>query len=101
MGQAGQKVARYEPTSGQWRESGVCPAAAYRTYAVYVDEQDMVWLSDFGGDTLVLVRSRHASASSASAFPREAANVRQILGRPGEVWLPESGTEHITVIRTG
>jgi virginiamycin B lyase len=27
--------------------------------------------------------------------------VRQILGRAGEVWLPESGTEHISVIRTG
>jgi virginiamycin B lyase len=34
------------------------------------------------------------------AFTREAANVRQILGRRGEVWLPESGTEHISVIRT-
>lgn len=33
-------------------------------------------------------------------MPRANANVRQILGRPGEVWLPESGTEHITVIRT-
>ena len=32
--------------------------------------------------------------------PREAASVRQILGRSGEVWLPESGTEHISVIRT-
>ena len=27
-------------------------------------------------------------------------NVRQILGRTGDVWLPESGTEHISVIRT-
>jgi virginiamycin B lyase len=26
--------------------------------------------------------------------------VRQILGRLGEIWLPESGTEHITLIRT-
>ena len=33
------------------------------------------------------------------AFPRKGAAVRQILGRPGEVWLPESGTEHISVIR--
>ncbi len=22
------------------------------------------------------------------------------LGRPGEVWLPESGTEHLSVIRS-
>jgi virginiamycin B lyase len=29
------------------------------------------------------------------------ANVRQILGRPGEVWFPESGTERLMVIRTG
>ncbi|MDB5911453.1 MAG: lyase, partial [Ramlibacter sp.] len=33
------------------------------------------------------------------ALARESANVRQILGRKGEVWLPESGSEHITVIR--
>jgi virginiamycin B lyase len=32
---------------------------------------------------------------------RDSANVRQILGRKGEVWLPESGTEHISVIRSG
>lgn len=34
-------------------------------------------------------------------FPREGTNIRQILGRHGEVWLPESGTETISVIRTG
>ena len=33
-------------------------------------------------------------------FPREDTDIRQILGRPGEVWLPESGTEHISVIRS-
>jgi virginiamycin B lyase len=27
------------------------------------------------------------------------ASVRQILGRPGEVWLPESGADKLTVIR--
>ena len=35
------------------------------------------------------------------ARDREAAGVRQIHGRRGEVWLPESGTEHISVLRTG
>ena len=33
-------------------------------------------------------------------MPRPGANVRQINGRHGEVWLPESGNEHISVIRT-
>jgi virginiamycin B lyase len=32
---------------------------------------------------------------------KEGANVRQILGRPGEVWLPESGADRLMVIRTG
>jgi virginiamycin B lyase len=34
------------------------------------------------------------------ALPRAGANVRQVLGRRGEVWLPESGTEYLSVIRT-
>jgi virginiamycin B lyase len=35
-------------------------------------------------------------------FPssRSGANVRQILGRPGEVWAPESGTDRLVVLRT-
>ena len=41
---------------------------------------------------------RHALA--AERFEREAANVRQIHGRRGEIWLPESGTEHISMIST-
>ena len=35
------------------------------------------------------------------AMPRANAAVRQILGRAGEVWLPESGNEFISVVRTG
>ena len=34
-------------------------------------------------------------------LPRAAASVRQMLGRAGEVWSPESATEFVTVIRTG
>jgi virginiamycin B lyase len=40
--------------------------------AVWVDPDDKVWLSD---------------------------NVRQMLGRKGETWIAESGTERIRVIR--
>ena len=32
-------------------------------------------------------------------IPRRGASVRQILGRKGEVWTPESGTDHLTVYR--
>ena len=33
--------------------SGGCPATTPQAYAVYVDERDVVWLSDFGANALV------------------------------------------------
>ena len=57
-----------------------------------------MWVSDFGANAVLRFDSGSERFES-FRFPREAANVRQILGRPGEVWLPESGTEHISVIR--
>jgi virginiamycin B lyase len=66
---------------------------------VYVDERDKVWVSDFGGNAMFRF-DPGSETFERFGFPREGANVRQILGRAGEVWLPESGTEHISVIRT-
>lgn len=81
-----------------WRAWKV-PGAEPRCYAIYVDERDIVWASDFGANA-VWRFDPQGEKFERFAFPREAASVRQILGRPGEVWLPESGTEHISVIRT-
>jgi virginiamycin B lyase len=33
-------------------------------------------------------------------LPNAPANIRQILGRPGEVWGAESGVDRLVVIRT-
>jgi virginiamycin B lyase len=40
-------------------------------------------------------------SESFTAFPsdRRGANVRQMLGRPGEAWGAESGTNRLVVIR--
>ena len=84
--------------TGAWR-AWKLPGANPRAYAVYVDDRDAVWVSDFGGNSVVRFDPA-TERFETFAFPRESANVRQILGRPGEIWLPESGTEHITVIRT-
>ncbi len=81
-----------------WR-AWLLPGRNPRTYAVYVDERDAVWLSDFGANSVVRFDPA-TERFETFALPRESANVRQILGRPGEIWLPESGTEHISVIRT-
>jgi len=75
------------------------PGAGPRPYAVYVDEHDQVWVSDFGANA-VLRFDPKAERFEPFVFPRESADVRQIHGRRGEVWLPESGTEHLSRIAT-
>lgn len=89
---------RARAAADRWR-TWKLPGASPRTYAVYVDERDMVWLSDFAANAVLRFDPRREAFES-WRHPREAANVRQILGRRGEVWLPESGTEHIAMIRT-
>jgi len=91
-------LSRYEPKTGAWK-AWKAPGERPRVYAVYVDERDQVWVSDFGGNAVWHFDPARESFER-FGFPREAASVRQILGRRGEVWLPESGTEHITLIRT-
>jgi virginiamycin B lyase len=88
----------HDPAANTWRQWKL-PGNAPRCYAVYVDERDQVWASDFAANSVVRFDPAREAFDSV-AFPREAASVRQILGRRGEVWLPESGTEHISVIRT-
>jgi virginiamycin B lyase len=93
------QVSRYTPASGDW-ESWKLPGEQPKAYAVYVDDDDIVWLSDFGANAVV---SFDPKSESFESFPGSAAgaNVRQILGRPGEVWAPESGTDRLMLIRTG
>ncbi len=94
---AGQ-LAVLDPATGEWRE-WLLPGAQPMPYAVYVDETDMIWLSDFGANALVRFDPEHESFEF---FPLSSpgANVRQILGRPGEIWGAESGTDRLVVIRT-
>jgi len=92
------QLSMHDPAAGSWRAWRV-PGDDPKVYAVYVDERDTVWASDFGGNATWSFDPR-AEKFERHAMPRDSANVRQILGRKGEVWLPESGTEHITVIRT-
>ncbi len=92
------RLALYDPITGRWREWRV-PGERPRPYAVYVDEDDMVWLSDFGANALV--RFDPASETFESfPLPSAGARVRQLLGRPGEVWAPESGADKLVVIKT-
>ena len=66
---------------------------------MYVDEQDMVWLSDFGSNALVRFDPQQETFEIHS-LPSPGANVRQMLGRSGEVWGAESRTDKLVMIRT-
>jgi virginiamycin B lyase len=93
---AGQ-VAVYDPQDQSWREWKL-PGDAPQAYAVYVDEQDRVWLSDFGGNAMV--RFDPATEEFTSfALPSANASVRQILGRPSEIWGAESSVDKLVVLR--
>lgn len=94
---AGQ-LGLYDPATGQWREWR-CPGPRPQAYAVYVDEADLVWVSEWGLNTLLRF---DPVTESFESFPHGApgADVRQILGRPGEVWGAMSGQDRLVLVRT-
>lgn len=93
------QVSLYDPARGNWREWRL-PGNSPRAYAVYVDEHDIVWLTDFGANALVRFDSADETFT-AYPWPGSGAAVRQLLGRPGEVWGAESGVDALVVARTG
>ena len=94
---AGQ-VAVYNPTDDSWQEWKL-PGNGPQAYAVYVDDQDIIWLSDFGANAIVRF-DPNLEQFSVFELPSSDAAVRQILGRPGEIWGAESGVDKLVVIRT-
>lgn len=95
-GQVGQF--QTETGSTSWREWKI-PGANPMPYAVYVDDQDIVWLTDFGANAIVRFDPRTEKFTS---YPHAQPNaaVRQLLGRPGEVWGAMSGQDKLLLIRT-
>jgi virginiamycin B lyase len=94
---AGQ-LGLYEPETRRWREWKL-PGASPSAYAVFVDDRDIVWLSDFGGNAMVRF---DPATERFEAFPiaSRPGNVRQIHGRPGEVWGGLSAVDRLLLIRT-
>ncbi len=90
------QVGRYDPATKTWREWRL-PGDRPQAYSVWVDDRDGVWLTDWTANAIV----RFDPASERfESFPsdRPGANVRQMLGRAGEAWGAESGTDRLVVV---
>jgi virginiamycin B lyase len=91
------QVGRYDPQSRAWREWKL-PGDA-QAYAVWVDPDDRVWLSDWSVNAIVRF---DPVTEQFTRFPsnHDGARVRQMLGRAGEMWGAESGTDRLVRIAT-
>jgi virginiamycin B lyase len=90
-------LSRYDPKSGEWK-TWKAPGERPRVYAVYVDETDKPWVSEW--DKQLMMRFDPATGKWDSyASSSGSANVRQIHGRKGEIWTPESAAGKLVVYR--
>ena len=89
----------YDPKARTWK-SWKLPGEKPRAYSVYVDEKDKVWVTDFGANAILRF---DPVTEKFQSFPsdREGAQVRQMLGRRGEAWGAESGTNRLVVVDYG
>ncbi len=92
------QVSRYDPSADEWREWRL-PGEDPRAYAVYVDETDTVWLSDFGGDHALVRFEPVLQRFDRFPLPHAGGAVRQLLGVAGEVWGAQSATDSLIVLR--
>lgn len=93
------QVSVYDPAAegDAWRQWKL-PGSNPKTYSVWVDEHDRVWLTDFDANAIVRF---DPDTERFESFPsdRPTAAVRQMLGRDGEAWGAESGTDRLVVVR--
>jgi len=90
------QVGMYDPATSAWRE-WTLPGNSPHCYAVWVDPADKVWLSEWTANAVIRF---DPVTEKFESFPssRSGANVRQMLGRSGELWGAESGNSRIVMI---
>ena len=59
-------------------------------YGVFVDQKDVVWLTDFGSNAFVRFDPK-SQTFTVIKIPSAGANVRQILGVPVKYWEQNQG----------
>ena len=74
------------------------PGDGPQPYAVYVDETDAVWVSDWGANAILRFDPKTEKFES-FPLPDPYASVRQLAGRKGEIWGAESGADKLFVLK--
>jgi virginiamycin B lyase len=93
----GGGIGRYDTMKKIWTTYQM-PKSRNGTYAVYVDDKDRVWATDWPANAI----QRFDPATEAfTTFPsdKRGAEVRELQGRPGELWGGESGNDRLVVVR--
>jgi virginiamycin B lyase len=91
------EIGRYDPAAHAWK-TWKLPKSKSGCYAIYVDEADKIWISDWPANAL----ERFDPATErfdTFASDKPDADVRQLAGRPGEVWGAQSGLGRLVVVR--
>jgi virginiamycin B lyase len=90
------ELGRYDPQKKSWSVWRL-PNSTEGCYAVFVDDKDKVWVSDWAANA---IRRFDPVTEQFTSFPsdRGRAGVRQMMGRPGELWAAESGTDRLVAI---
>jgi virginiamycin B lyase len=90
------QLSMYDPATKAWR-AWMPPTKGPRTYSVYVDDRDKVWIAEWESNAIMRF---DPATEKFESFPsdKDGARVRQMLGRPGEAWGAESGTDRLVVV---
>ena len=75
------------------------PGDRPQPYAVYVDNADAVWVSDWGANAILRFDPQTERFES-FPLPDNYASVRQLAGRKGKVWGAESAADKLFMINS-
>lgn len=90
-------IGRYDPAAKTWKVYPM-PKSTTGTYSVFVDDKDRVWATDWPANAIQRFDPKTETYET-FVSNKSGASVRQMLGRPGEAWAAESGTNRLAVIR--
>ncbi|MFO1097591.1 MAG: lyase [Xanthobacteraceae bacterium] len=90
-------IGRYDPAAKTWKVYPM-PKSTTGTYSVFVDDKDRVWATDWPANAIQRFDPKTETYET-FVSNKSGASVRQMLGRPGEAWAAESGTNRLAVVR--